>query len=227
MSTRTFQLDADVHEYLLRWSVREHPVQEQLRERTAKLEMARMQISPEQGQFMGLIAQLVTASRPGELGPPKFVEVGVFTGYSALSVALAVPTARVTACDVNEEWTNIAREFWREAGVEDRIDLRLAPGGETLQALLDDGAAGTYDLAFLDADKPGYVGYYEQCLQLLRTGGVILIDNVLWSGRVVDPSEDDEETEALREISRHVYEDSRVDLSMLPLGDGLTIARKR
>lgn len=227
MSNRTINLDDRTYQYLLRYSLREPEVMAKLRERTSHLEMSNMQIAPEQGQFMGLLAQLVAASRPAELGPPKFIEVGTFTGYSALAVARAVPNARVTACDVSEEWTAIGREAWADAGVQDRIRLELRPAAETLQQLLDDGGAGTFDFAFIDADKTGYHGYYEACLKLLRPGGIILIDNVLWDGAVADPSVTDDDTEALRAISQHVLQDQRVDLSMTPIGDGLTIARKR
>lgn len=227
MSNRTINLDDRTYAYLLDSSLREPPVMTELRERTSHLEMAMMQIAPEQGQFMGLLAQLVAASRPAALGAPRFIEVGTFTGYSALAVALAVPNARVTACDISEEWTSMAREAWQAAGVADRIELHLRPAGETIAALLADGAAGTFDFAFIDADKTGYQAYYEGCLELLRPGGVITIDNVLWSGSVADPDVDTDDTNALRAISQHVLADERVDISMLPLGDGLTIARKR
>lgn len=227
MSNRTIELDDRTHEYLLRWSLREPAVMRELRERTAELEMSNMQIAPEQGQFMALLAQLTAASRPVDLGAPKFIEIGTFTGYSALAVANAVPLASVVACDVSEEWTDIARKFWKKAGVADRIELRLQPAIETIEALLEEGHAGTFDFAFLDADKTGYERYYEGCLRLLRRGGVITIDNVLWNGSVADPEIDDEDTNALRAINRHVLADERVDISMVPIGDGLTIARKR
>lgn len=227
MSNRTIELDDRTHAYLLAASLREPEVLRALRARTAELAAANMQIAPEQGQFMGLLAQLVAASRPAELGPPRFIEVGTFTGYSALAVALAVPTAHITACDVSEEWTSIAREAWRTAGVADRIELVLQPASTTLADLLAAGAAGTFDFAFIDADKTGYHDYYERCLELLRPGGVITIDNVLWDGAVADDSVTDPDTEALRAISRHVLADARVDQSLVPIGDGLTIARKR
>lgn len=227
MSPRSIQLDEALYEYMLRMSLRESEVQRSLRERTSSLEMARMQISPEQGQFMGLLAALVCDSRPAELGPPRCVEVGTFTGYSALSVVRAVAEARLDACDVSEEWTAIAREYWERAGVADRIELHLGPAEETLRRFIAEGRGGTYDFAFVDADKPGYASYYEACIELLRPGGIVTLDNVLWGGRVVDPEEQDPDTVALRRISQQVLDDDRVDISMLPLGDGLTIARKR
>jgi len=227
MSNRTIELDDAAYEYMIRWSLREPEIMRRLRERTAKLEWSRMQIAPEQGQFMGLLARMTSASRPPELGAPRFIEVGTFTGYSALAVAHAVPNARVVACDVNEEWTAIAREFWQKAGVGDRIELRLRPALETLAAMLEGGDEGQFDFAFIDADKTNYEAYYEACLRLLRRGGVLTLDNVLWGGSVADPEVQDEDTEALRAISRRVLADDRVDISMVPIGDGLTIAMKR
>jgi caffeoyl-CoA O-methyltransferase len=179
-----------------------------------------MQISPEQGQFMALLVELT--------GVRRALEVGTFTGYSSLSVALAMPPeGRMIACDVSEEYTGIARRYWARAGVADKIDLRLAPALKTLDGLLADGRAGGFDLAFIDADKPSYLGYYERCLQLLRPGGLLLIDNVLWGGEVADPAVKDEDTVAIRALNDRVAGDDRVTLSMLPLGDGLTLARKR
>ena len=227
MSNRTIELNDATYDYLIRWSLREPEVMRELRERTAELEWRQMQIAPEQGQFMGLLARLVAASRPRELGAPRFIEIGTFTGYSALAVATAVPEARVVACDVNEEWTSIAREFWRRGGVDERIDLHLRPANETISGLLKAGDEGQFDFAFIDADKTNYESYYEGCLKLLRRGGVITIDNVLWSGSVADPEKVDPDTEALRAISRHVHSDERVDISMVPIGDGLTIAMKK
>lgn len=227
MSNRTIELDDRTHEYLLRWSLRESDTMRELRARTAELANSNMQIAPEQGQFMGVLAQLAAASRPPHLGPPQFIEIGTFTGYSALAVARAVPTARITACDVSEEWTSIARSAWADAGVADRIDLHLRPAAETLEQLLRAGGGDTFDFAFIDADKTGYATYYEGCLELLRPGGIVTLDNVLWNGSVADPSVGDEDTVALREISQHIFGDDRVDISMVPIGDGLTIARKR
>jgi caffeoyl-CoA O-methyltransferase len=179
-----------------------------------------MQIGPEQGQLMGLLARLVGAKR--------CIEIGVFTGYSSLAVALALPEdGRILACDVSEEWTAIARRFWREAGVEHKIELKLQPATRTLEQLLAAGEAGRYDFAFIDADKPSYDTYYELLLQLLRPGGLIALDNTLWSGHVADPNNRDPNTVALRALNDKLHRDERVDLSLLPVGDGLTLARKR
>ena len=220
MSNRTIDLTDTLYDYLLSVSLRETDLQRRLREETATLSMARMQISPEQGQFMALIARLVGARR--------CLEVGVFTGYSSLAVALALPQdGRIVACDVSEEWTSVARRYWAAAGVADRIDLRLAPAIDTLDALIEAGGAGTYDLAFIDADKPAYLAYYERVLVLLRPGGLVMTDNTLWSGRVADPEVGDADTVALRHYNEYLHRDSRVDLSLVPIGDGLTLARKR
>jgi caffeoyl-CoA O-methyltransferase len=220
MSSRTINLTDPVYEYLIDHSVREPVVLAELREATAELPHALMQISPDQGQFMQLLAKM--------LGARRCIEVGVFTGYSSLAVALALPAdGHIVACDVSERWTNVARRFWDKAGVAHKIDLRLAPANETLDALLAEGGAGSYDFAFIDADKPAYLGYYERCLKLLRPGGLIAIDNTLWSGRVADPAEADDDTISLRLFNHFVHRDERVDLSLLPVGDGLTLARKR
>ena len=220
MSSRTINLTDPVYEYLIDHSVREPVVLAELREATAELPHALMQISPDQGQFMQLLAKM--------LGARRCIEVGVFTGYSSLAVALALPAdGRIVACDVSEQWTNVARRFWDKAGVAHKIDLRLAPANETLDALLAEGGAGSFDFAFIDADKPAYLGYYERCLKLLRAGGLIAIDNTLWSGRVADPAEADDDTISLRLFNHFVHRDERVDLSLLPVGDGLTLARKR
>jgi caffeoyl-CoA O-methyltransferase len=179
-----------------------------------------MQIAPEQGQFMALLVQL--------LGARRTLEVGVFTGYSSLAVALALPAdGTIVACDVNEEFTAVARRYWKEAGVENMIDLRLKPALETLRELLAERRQGTFDMAFIDADKSNYEGYYESAIELVRPGGLILIDNVLWSGRVADPANDDADTKALRALNKKLLTDSRVSLSMLPVADGLTLALKR
>ncbi len=220
MSRTTLTLDDRLHDYLLRVSLREPDILRRLREETALHPMANMQIAPEQGQFMALLVRM--------LGARRILEVGVFTGYSSLAMALALPPeGLIVACDVSEEYTDIARRYWREAGVEDRIDLRLAPATETLDALLADGQADTFDFAFIDADKPNYRTYYERCLALLRPGGVVAIDNVLWSGTVADPSQSDPDIEAIRALNTALHGDERVDLSLLPLADGLTLARKR
>ncbi|BAZ50195.1 O-methyltransferase family protein [Nostoc sp. NIES-4103] len=220
MSSQTINLDSQLYDYLLSTSVREPEILWRLRQETASHPRARMQISPEQGQFMRLLVQLI--------GAKKTLEVGVFTGYSSLSVALALPAdGKIVACDVSEEFTAIARRYWQQAGVADKIDLRLAPGLETLDALLADGQAGTFDFAFIDADKENYDGYYERSLQLLRPGGLIAIDNVLWSGRVANPQIQDESTQAIRALNKKLHDDERVTLSLVPIGDGLTLALKR
>lgn len=220
MSNRTLSLTDSLYDYLLDVSLREAPVLRALREETLRMPRRSMQIAPEQGQFMALVARLVGARR--------YVEVGVFTGYSSLAVALALPDdGGVVACDVSEEWTAIARRHWRAAGVEHKIDLRLAPALQTLDSMLAAGEHDGYDLAFIDADKTGYLEYYERCLQLVRPGGLVLVDNTLWSGRVADPEDGDEETAALRHFNDCLHRDERVDLSLLPIGDGLTLARRR
>ena len=220
MSNRSISLTDSLYDYLLSVSLRESELQRRLREETAKDPMARMQISPEQGQFMALLARLTGARR--------CIEVGVFTGYSSLAVALALPAdGSIVACDVSEQWTSVARRYWAEAGVASRIDLRLAPALETLDLLLAAGGAGTFDLAFIDADKENYLGYYERVLRLLRPGGLAVADNTLWSGRVADPEVADVDTVALRHFNEHLHRDDRVDLALLPVGDGLTLARKK
>ena len=213
-------LSEALYDYILSVSLREADVLRRLREETARMPLAIMQIAPEQGQFMALIVELMGAKRT--------LEVGVFTGYSSLAVALALPDdGHITACDVSEEWTAIARRYWAEAGVAHKIDLRLAPAIETLDALLVDGQAGSYDFAFIDAEKTEYADYYERVLQLLRQGGLVAIDNVLWNGAVADPTDDKEDTNAIRAFNEKLRDDDRVSLSLLPLADGLTLARKR
>lgn len=219
MSNRSIELDDALYQYLLSVSLREPPILAELRQRTAQLPAARMQIAPEQGQFMHWLVAL--------LGARRTLEIGVFTGYSALVTALALPAdGRIVACDVSAEYTDIAREYWRRAGVEERIQLHLRPALTTLQALLDSEQAGTFDFAFIDADKENYLAYYEATLQLLRSGGVAVVDNVLWSGRVLDPAIQDRDTIALRQFNERLHADQRVALSMLPVGDGLTLVRK-
>lgn len=179
-----------------------------------------MQISPEQGQFMGLLIEL--------MGATKTLEIGVFTGYSVLSVALALPAnGKVVACDINVEWTKIAQKYWKLAGMSDKIDLRLAPALETLDALLENGEGETFDFAFIDADKANYMHYYKKSLELVRPGGLIAIDNTLWSGKVADPSIQDRDTNIIRELNAKLLADERITLSLLPIGDGLSLARKR
>ncbi len=220
MTGKNIVLDAPLHAYLQSVSLREPPLFARLREETAALPNARMQIAPEQGQFMALLVGLTGARR--------CLEIGVFTGYSALWVANALPPdGRLVACDVSEEWTAVGRRYWQEAGVAERIDLRLAPALDTLDALLNEGEAGRFDLAFIDADKANYDAYYERCLSLLRPGGLVLLDNVLWSGKVADPAANDEDTLALRALNEKIHADGRVSISMLPLADGLTLAMKR
>lgn len=220
MSTRTINLNDRLYQYLLDVSVHEEDVLRRLREETAALAYARMQISPEQGQFMRLLVKL--------LGAQRTVEVGVFTGYSALCVALALPPqGRITACDVSEEWTAIARRYWSEAGVDGKIDLRLAPATETLSALAASGRQETFDFAFIDADKPNYAAYFEHCLKLVRPGGLIAVDNTLWSGRVIESSDDSADTMAIRKFNESLNADPRIELSLVPIGDGLTLAMKR
>jgi caffeoyl-CoA O-methyltransferase len=220
MSNRTIALDDTLYAYLLDVSLREPEILGRLRRETAAMTEAGMQIAPEQGQFMAFLLRL--------LGARRVLEVGTFTGYSALVMALALPAdGRITACDVSERWTSVARRYWSEAGVADRIDLHLAPAAATLAALIDGGAAGSYDFAFIDADKEGYSGYVEQALVLLRPGGVIAVDNVLWGGSVVDPLKQDDDTRAIRAFNEALHRDERIDLSLVPIGDGLTLARKR
>ena len=220
MSNRSIGLDGPLYDYLLAASLREHPVLARLRAATAAHPKVNMQISPEQGQFMALLVRLIGATR--------CIEVGVFTGYSSLAVALAMPpTGCIVACDISEEYTAMARPYWAEAGVAGRIDLRIAPAMETLDALLAAGGAGTYDFGFIDADKGAYAGYYERMLELLRPGGLIAVDNTLWDGAVADPDDQEPDTVALRAFNDKLRDDARVDLSLVPIGDGLTLARKR
>jgi predicted O-methyltransferase YrrM len=220
MSRETLGLSPDLLAYVHKVGMREDDDLRRLREETAAHPMARMQISPEQGQFMALLIET--------MGARKTLEVGCFTGYSALCVAKAMgPAGRVVTLDVSEEYTAVARRHWAKAGVADRIDLRMAPATESLKALIATGESGSFDFAFIDADKTGYDSYYEYALQLLRSGGLIAIDNVLWSGRVIDPSDTSEDTRALRALNTKIAADLRVTVSLVPIGDGLTLARKR
>jgi caffeoyl-CoA O-methyltransferase len=220
MTRRTNHLPDALYAYLLDVSLREPDVMRRLREETADLEKSNMQIGPEQGQFLALLVELV--------GARSALEVGTFTGYSALAVALALPDDGVlVACDVSEEWTAVGRRYWEEAGVAHKIDLRLAPAVDTLDRLLAGGRAGDFDFAFIDADKEGYDAYYERALELVRAGGLIVLDNTLWEGKVIDPSNRDGDTEASRHMNAKLAADERVTLSLLPVGDGLTLARKR
>lgn len=220
LSNRSINLTDQLYDYLLSVSLREAPLLAELRAETAKMPNHNMQISPEQGQFMALLARLTGAKR--------VVEVGIFTGYSSLAVALALPgDGKMLCCDVSEEFTSVAQRFWKKAGVDKKIDLVLAPALETLDKRLAAGEAGRYDLAFIDADKSNYDGYYERILRLLRPGGLILIDNVLWGGAVVDAKDKSEDTEAIRALNAKLAKDERVHLSLLPLGDGVTLAVKK
>lgn len=220
MSTRTLPLDDRLYNYLVEHSLRDTPEQQGLRELTYKLPQAVMQISPEQGQLMSLLVKLIGARR--------IIEVGTFTGYSALCMAQALPSdGELVCCDVSSEWTDLGRPFWQAAGVEQRIDLRIAPALQTLDSLLLSGQAEDFDLAFIDADKTNYAHYYERCLQLVKPGGLIMFDNTLWSGAVADPEINNEDTRALRALNSELHRDTRIDISILPIGDGLTLARKR
>lgn len=220
MSARTIGLSDDLHAYLLANTLHEHEALAALREETARMPEARMQISPEQGQFMQLVVELTGAQR--------ILEVGTFTGYSSTVMALAMPAdGRIVCCDVSEKFTGIARRAWTSAGVDGKIDLRIGPAVQTLDALIAGGGAGTFDLAFIDADKANYDAYYERSLTLLRVGGLIMVDNVLWSGRVIDPAVTDADTLAIRALNGKIHRDARVTQAMLPIGDGLTLARKR
>ncbi len=225
MSAKSFGLTEEMHAYLLRVGVREPDVLRRLRERTASLPEHNMQIAPEQGAFMAMLAQLTGARR--------CLELGTFTGYSSLAVALALPPdGRILCCDVSEEWTSVARHFWAEAGVADRVELRLGPALETLDALLVDGARDSFDFAFVDADKTGYPAYYDRLIRLVRPGGVMLWDNVFQGGRVIDGQviddrADDANVRAIRELNKRLATDDRVDIVMLPIADGLTLLRRR
>jgi caffeoyl-CoA O-methyltransferase len=220
MSRRTLTVDDRLHDYVIAHN-REHAELAALRVATASHPRAGMQISPEQGALLQMLVRLTGARRT--------IEIGVFTGYSALAVALALPAdGSILACDVSDEYTRVGRPHWERAGVAGKIDLVLGPALATLDARLAGGAAGRYDFAFIDADKSGYAHYYERCLQLVRPGGLIAIDNVLWSGRVAKPAEPgDADTLALQALNRALHDDARIDLALLPIGDGLTLARKR
>lgn len=219
MSKQTLGLENHIYQYLLSVSIREPEVLTKLRQETAKHPRNIMQISPEQGQFMALLVQL--------MGAKKALEIGVFTGYSSLVVALALPAeGKMVACDVSEEYTSIARRYWQQAGVADKIDLRIAPAIATLDKLIAAGEADTFDFAFIDADKSSYDDYYEKALKLIRPGGLIAIDNVLWYGKVADSQIQDNRTKKLRALNEKIHQDERVTISMVPIADGLTLARK-
>ncbi|MBE9058002.1 class I SAM-dependent methyltransferase [Sphaerospermopsis sp. LEGE 08334] len=219
MAKQTIGLEQNLYDYLLSVSVREPEILTQLRQETAQLPMSIMQISPEQGQFMALLVKL--------LGAKKTLDIGVFTGYSSLVVALALPAdGKIIACDVSEEYTSIARRYWEKAAIADKINLHIAPALETLDNLLAAGEAESFDFAFIDADKGNYENYYERSLQLIRPGGLIAVDNVLWSGKVADPEIQDNQTKKIRAFNQKLYQDSRITLSLVPIADGLTLARK-
>ena len=220
MTRRTNHLGDDLYRYLLDVSLREPDVLRRLREETAALPDSNMQIGPEQGQFMSLLVELI--------GARYTLEVGTFTGYSALVVSLALPfDGRVITCDINEESTAIGKRYWDEAAQAHKIELRLGPALDSLDGLLAQGRAGDFDFAFIDADKEGYEAYFERCLQLIRHGGLITIDNTLWEGKVADSDVTDVDTEAIRRFNEKLKDDERVSLSLVPIGDGLTLARKR
>lgn len=219
MSTHTITVDDRLYDYMLDISLREPDVMKRLRDVTAKHEWAIMQISPEQGQFMQMLVRM--------LGAKNCIEVGTFTGYSALAVALALPDdGRVVACDISDDFASVGKPFWADAGVVSKIDLRIAPAKETLDQMLSDGEAGQYDFAFIDADKPGYPDYFERCYKLIRTGGVIAVDNIFMDGEAANPDTTSENGQAMRAFNALLKEDSRVELSLVPIGDGLTLARK-
>jgi predicted O-methyltransferase YrrM len=220
MSIRSTSVAEDVYRYILAVSSREPPVLARLREATAPRAEAEMQISPEQGQFMALLARLI--------GARHCIEIGTYTGYSALAVAMVLPEdGQLIACDISEEFTQIGRPFWREAGVEGRIDLRVQPALKTLDELLEQGRQNAFDFAFLDADKPNYINYYERLLRLVRPGGLILADNTLAVSGAPIIRLNSEIARALRAFNEHVHHDERVDLSLIPIGEGLTLLRRR
>jgi predicted O-methyltransferase YrrM len=220
MASRALNLTDDLVAYVRRYGVREHPTLVRLRDRTAPMPNSQMQIGSEQGAFMALLVKLIGAKR--------ILEIGTFTGYSSLIVALAMPPdGTIVCCDVSEEWTSVARRYWAEAGVADRVDLRLAPALETLDELLATGASDTFDFAFVDARKTEYPDYHERVVQLLRPGGLVAYDNVLWSGRVADDADQDADTQGLRRLNDRLAADERVTIAMLPIADGVTLARKR
>ena len=220
MSDTTLTLTPSLHAYLIQHAVRDNDILVELRAVTRQLSESVMQISPEQGQFMALLVELINAR--------KTLDIGTFTGYSSLVVALALPAnGKVITFDINDEWTRVARHFWQKANVDHKIELRLGDATDSLQELIDSGESNTFDFAFIDADKANYDAYYEQALELVRPGGLLAIDNVLWSGKVADSGIQDLSTQCIRSLNAKVIKDERVTISMLPIGDGLTLARKR
>ena len=219
MANKTLSLSNALYAYLVEHSVREPEILQRLREETAQDSMSMMQIGPEQGQFMQLLVRL--------MGAKNCLEIGVFTGYSSLAVALVLPAdGHIVACDVSEKWTAIARKYWQEAGVGAKIDLRIAPALSTLDELIASGKAGCFDFAFIDADKINYLNYYERALTLVRTGGLIAVDNTLWGGQVLDKNSKSDDTQTIRRFNERLRSDPRIHLSLLPIGDGLTLALK-
>jgi predicted O-methyltransferase YrrM len=209
----------DVYDYLVRFGVREPEILARLREETRRHPRGMMQVPREEGAFLALLAELV--------GARGYLEIGTFTGYSSLAVALALPPdGRIVCCDISHEFTSIARRYWAEAGVADKVDLRVGPAVDTLDALIAD-SEGSFDMAFIDADKGNYTNYWERCVRLVRPGGVIVVDNVLWGGSVADPSEQSPDTVAIRAVSERIHDDDRVTAVMLPVADGMTVARVR
>ena len=220
MSKSYTSVTPELGDYISSVTLREQPLLARLREETAAYPQAMMQVSPEQGQFLAFLTRLIGARRT--------LEIGVFTGYSSLSVAMALPDdGRIIACDVNEEWTSVARRYWKEAGVEKKIDLRIGPALPTLRNLIDSGQMNTFDFVFIDADKPNYLAYFDCALELLRPGGVVAADNVLWHGSVIDSTVQDEGTNAIREFNRRLQVDDRIWITLVPMGDGLTLAQKK
>jgi len=220
MSNRTIAITESIYQYLCDHSLREDPILKDLRDHTYDMEERAMQIAPEQGQFMQMLVKLI--------GAKNTIEVGVFTGYSSLAIALALPEdGRIVACDVNPQYTSVAEKFWVSAGVREKIDLRIGPAKDTLLELINADLTGTFDFAFIDADKINYDHYYELCLQLIRPGGLITVDNVLWGGTVSDDAINDVDTNSIRALNDKLHQDERIDLSLVPVGDGLTLAMKR
>lgn len=220
MSNRSDLNLALLYPYIIENSIRDTPLLKALRDETAQDKMARMQIAPEQGQFMALIIKL--------MGAKRIIEIGTFTGYSSLCMAQALPDdGTIICCDISTDWTDMAKRYWDQAGVSHKIDLRIAPATDTLSNLISNAGTDTFDAAFIDADKENYDTYYEACLKLLRPGGLIMLDNMLWSGRVIDDTQQDEDTQAIRALNQKLKSDERIDLSLLPMADGITFALKR
>ncbi len=220
MANQSIGLSADLYDYLLSHGLREPDILQQLRAATEKEDLSVMRSAPEQGQFMALLIRL--------MGAKRVLEIGTYTGYATLWMALALPDdGSIVSCDISEQWASVGQRFWATAGVAHKIDLRLQPALDSLQALLDEGAENSFDFAFIDADKINYPAYFEACLQLLRCGGLIVVDNVLWGGSVIDETNHEESTEAIRAFNQRLSTDSRIEINMLPIADGITLALKR